>query len=230
MKAVLILSALLASAAIAAPADAAQVVLDGASVIGSSGNYDSRPASLIFDQQQTATVSDIGPAGNYQYWIAQEGGPANAFITVDLGAAYSLTGFDLFNTHNAGYGDRGTGDFTIVGGNSVTLSGGQYVLSGPTTVIASGTLAAVPNTDPIAGQSFTSLSSEAFRYIEFLPTSVASINPPCCSTNVYGLSELRVFGNLASAAPEPAAWSLMIAGFGLVGSTLRRRNAALRFA
>jgi hypothetical protein len=27
--------------------------------------------------------------------------------------------------------------------------------------------------------------------------------------------------------PEPAAWALMIAGFGLVGAALRRRTAAI---
>jgi hypothetical protein len=35
---------------------------------------------------------------------------------------------------------------------------------------------------------------------------------------------------LASAAPEPASWALMIVGFGLAGLTLRRRNALARAA
>ena len=34
----------------------------------------------------------------------------------------------------------------------------------------------------------------------------------------------------AAAVPEPASWALMIAGFGLAGATLRRRNTALRTA
>lgn len=33
--------------------------------------------------------------------------------------------------------------------------------------------------------------------------------------------------HVASAAPEPATWALLIGGFGLVGATLRRRNGAL---
>lgn len=34
----------------------------------------------------------------------------------------------------------------------------------------------------------------------------------------------------ASAVPEPASWALLIAGFGLVGATLRRRRAATGIA
>jgi choice-of-anchor A domain-containing protein len=37
-------------------------------------------------------------------------------------------------------------------------------------------------------------------------------------------------GISTGAIPEPAAWALMIVGFGLVGATLRRRRAALRLA
>ena len=36
--------------------------------------------------------------------------------------------------------------------------------------------------------------------------------------------------NLASAAPEPAAWGMMILGFGLAGATLRRRRVRIAFA
>jgi hypothetical protein len=37
-------------------------------------------------------------------------------------------------------------------------------------------------------------------------------------------------GLSASAVPEPASWALMIAGFGLAGATLRRRNRMARTA
>ncbi|MBM6577628.1 PEP-CTERM sorting domain-containing protein [Microvirga sp. SRT01] len=40
-------------------------------------------------------------------------------------------------------------------------------------------------------------------------------------------------GNLSftpGAVPEPAAWALMIGGFGMVGGTLRRRRARVQFA
>lgn len=40
------------------------------------------------------------------------------------------------------------------------------------------------------------------------------------------------FDNLASAVPEPAAWGMMILGFGLIGGVMRRRSVStkVRFA
>ena len=43
---------------------------------------------------------------------------------VALGQAYRLDHLDMYNTHNAQYNDRGTGNFNIIGGNSVSDSGG----------------------------------------------------------------------------------------------------------
>ena len=141
-----------------------------------------------------------------------------------MGAAYSLGSFDLFNTHNTQYGDRGTGAFTIIGGNTITGSAGDYVLSGSTTLLAGGTLTAAPVSDPISGQTFASLNSGDFRYLEFLPTSAASANAACCGSNVYGLNELRI-----SAVPEPATWALMILGFAGIGFTAYRRKNQTAF-
>ncbi len=202
-------------------AQASQLILAPSNVIGSSGSYGEGggynfTAGSIFSQQ-TGAVSDVFSAGSY--WLNPDGGPANAFITIDLGVAYSIGSFDLFNTHNTQYGDRGTGAFTIIAGNSIIGSAGNYVLSGPTSLLVSGLLSAAPVSDPISGQTFASLSAATFRYLEFLPTTVASANTSCCGANVFGLNELRV-----SAVPEPATWALMIIGFAGVGFTAYRRK------
>lgn len=39
-----------------------------------------------------------------------------------------------------------------------------------------------------------------------------------------GLDNLSLTGTLASTAPEPAAWAMMLTGFGLAGAILRRRG------
>ncbi len=39
-----------------------------------------------------------------------------------------------------------------------------------------------------------------------------------------GSQDLLVFTDLAGAVPEPSSWAMLIAGFGLVGATMRRRR------
>jgi hypothetical protein len=146
-----------------------------------------------------------------------DNGPVNAYITIDFGRSVALSSLTLYNTHNGPYGDRGTGNFDVFGGSSVT--GGQ--IDAPTLVL-SGTLAPQAINAPIAAQSFA--ASGTFRYISFNPTGVAVAGTSCCGTNNYGLNELRAFG----AVPEPQSWAPLIAGFGMVGASMRRR--ALRAA
>jgi hypothetical protein len=43
--------------------------------------------------------------------------------------------------------------------------------------------------------------------------------------NPAAVSHLMFFGTKGGAVPEPAAWAMMLAGFGLVGSAMRRRAA-----
>jgi hypothetical protein len=214
-----------ASALFAMPvaANATQIILAPVNVVGSSGFYDAccdfKPSNIL--DQQTGTVTEIGQNG---FWLNKDGGPADAYITVKIGSGndgVALTGFDLYNTHNGPYADRGTGDFSIFGSNFI--SGGQLVAP---TLILSGTLAAQNVNGGSIAQSF--LASGTYRYISFNPTSVAvgtdgiGNGVPCCGANNYGLTELRVFG-AAAAVPEPQSWVLLIAGFGLVGAAMRRR-------
>jgi hypothetical protein len=202
-----------AAALLALPvaASAAQLVLAPTNVIGSSGYYtlccSFEPGNIL--DQQTGTVTESFGGG---YWLNPDDGPANAYITIDLGRVSTLAGLTLYNTHNGIYGDRGTGNFSIYGSNSV--AGGQLVGA---SLIVSGTLAAASTEGPLAGQSFA--ASGSYRYISFNPTSVATSNAPCCGTNTYGLNELRV----NTAVPEPQAWALLVVGFGLVGATMRRK-------
>ena len=217
----------------AAPASAAQIVLTPASVIGDTGSYTfgstgtthhgDQPAGRIFDQQ-TGPITEVYTVG---YWINGDNGPANAFITIDLGAAYNLTSFNLFNTSNGFNGDRGTGAFSIAASNAIAVAGANgFTLAGPIVTIANGSLTAQSTSGFLTAQTFGTLSGTAFRYLQFLPTSVASANQIVNGIqNNYGLNELRVFGDRAAGAvPEPASWAMMIAGFSAIGFGLRNRR------
>ena len=51
------------------------------------------------------------------------------------------------------------------------------------------------------------------------------------SLSISELSQPYAFGgNISGVVPEPASWALMIAGFGLVGATMRRRRMATTIA
>lgn len=205
-----------------------QVLLSPSNVIGGSGSYGGNWQSGSFNatevlDQQTGPVTDIFTAS---YWLNPDNGPAGAYIVIDLGAAYHLTSLDLFNTHNTPYGDRGTGDFSIEAGNSVTnLGAAGFDLTGATTVILNATLLGVPISDPIAGQSFSLSDPGTYRYIKFEPHTVATSGNNCCGANNYGLNELKAFEGPVStdgAAPEPGPMALLASGLAAL-ALLRRK-------
>ena len=196
-------------------AQAAQIVLAPGSVYANSGEYSANySADNIFDQQLGA-INET--AQDDSYWLYPDSTPGAGSISIDLGAEYRLGSFDLFNTHNAFYNDRGTGNFSLVASNDPTFA--------TFTTVASGTLTAEAQGTPLSAQTYASSSNGLFRYVQFRATSVAAqTNGGAGYTySAYGLNELRVF-DAAAAVPEPAQWALMIGGFGLVGAASRRRR------
>jgi hypothetical protein len=205
---------------------AAQILLAPSDVIGSNGQYSGTfTASAILDHQ-TGSINE--PAQDGSYWLNSDNGPVNAYVVLDLGAMYHIVSFDLFNTHNANYGDRGTGDFSIEASNSIGAGPGGSVgfdLSGGIVTLVSGTLtSANPAGDPVAAQTFTSSDAGSYRYVRFSPHSVASFNAPCCGANNYGLNELRAFDGPVTATPEPA--SVVLLGLCLAALGLFRKQTA----
>ena len=64
----------------------------------------------------------------------------------------------------------------------------------------------------------------------FTFTSLANEGP---GNEFYGIDNILANATAATApsnVPEPGAWALMLGGFGMVGSALRRQRAAVRFA
>lgn len=212
------LFAALALASATFSAQAVQVVLTPASVIGSSGALSSNFAADNILDQQIGAVADTSRS---TYWLNPDNsGAATVYITIDLGAAYRIDELVLFNTHNDTWFDRGTGAFTILGGNAITTDGaGNFRVTGSTSTIVSGSLGAVSTTVPPA-QSFLVADTGTYRYLSFQPTSVAAFQTAPSST-AYGLNELRVF---ASAVPEPSQWAMFGVGLLAVGGVVKRRR------
>ena len=224
-----LLLAATAACLLAGSANAAQIVLSGASVVGATPSLSQTPwgADNIFDNQTGVIAPEV--AGDGSFWLS-DNLSALSYITIDLGDAYSNFNFELFNTHNAHYFDRGVGNFKIFASNQLSADGANgFTLGGAPQLLISGKM--VAETDNVFdAQTFATGPGAAYRYIQFRPTSVAANTP--FNPTAYGLNEMRVYGELGptgvSAAPEPASWAMMITGFGLAGATLRRRTR--RFA
>lgn len=208
-------------AAIGSKSQAAQIPLIPTDVIGGSVAYPGVPfntgqfnATQILDNQ-TGIVAEPTQNG---YWLNPDNGPADGYIVIDLGAANQISEIDMFNTHNSQFNDRGTGKFAITGANAVVdTGGGNFDISGPSTVILSATLTGQFG-DFITDQVFLLSDPGAYRYIRFDALSVAVGGTSCCGANNYGLNEIRLFNT-----PEPASISLF--GIGAAGLVARRRRA-----
>lgn len=212
--------ALVAGLLCATSASAIQLVLAPSNVVGSSGAYStSYSADKILDRQTTAPADTVG-----QYWVAQDSSSVSRFfITIDLGASYTLESLSFFNTHNGSSNDRGTGNFIILASNSVnTVGPGNFAVPVGSTQILSGTLTAAAGV-PVA-QSFAITDTNAFRYLSFEPRSVAVPGSPFSATS-YGLNELRVF---VSEVPEIHQWAMLLVGFVFLGCLTRLNPGTVR--
>ena len=136
-------------------------------------------------------------------------------LTLTGSAAINGTGNTLANTISGNIGDNvlngSTGVDTLVGG----AGNDTYVPDGGDTL----TEASNAGTDLVQSSVTLTLGTN----IENLTlTGPAALN----GTGNGGvfLDDISVV-----AAPEPAAWAMMLFGFGLVGSALRRRRARVRF-
>jgi hypothetical protein len=204
-----VVSLLAAIVILASALTASQISIGQSNVIGGSGSYSGSWNDPTFGaqnvlSQQTGSIHESFGNG---YWINPDNGPPDAYIVLDLGAQYQITSFELYNTHNGGYNDRGTGDFQIRAGNSLgVVTSNGFDLNGVLITITSGTLFADTDSNTnLTPQDFTVSNNGTYRYLRFEPLGVASSGAPCCGANVYGLNEIRVFGDIAG-VPEPATW------------------------
>ncbi len=161
------------------------------------------PASNITDGR----FDDTGSPSNWSFWLTPNGQMGSA--TIDLGSQYSIDSFQLQDTHNRGYNDRGTNAFDI----SVSSDGVNFA--------------------PVLADSF---SQSAWQNLSLVPeTSFAPVTGEFVKFNIDslygssgGLNELQVFGTPAAPVPEASttvSFGLLLM-LGLGGVLLARKKRA----
>lgn len=160
-------------------------------------------AGNLFNQQ-TGAVNVTTQQGNVWFGTDLAGaGPLNRWVTIDLGAAYSLSHIEVFNSNQS---DRGTGEISLYGANAIEVDTDPfngYTLTSPTLLINNASLTYAAGVNPIAGNVHTVGNQSAFRYLQIWTLSYA--NTPLSPTGT-GLAELRVFEFAPAPVPEPGTW------------------------
>jgi hypothetical protein len=150
-----------------------------------------------------------------------QGDPAS-----QLGGLFFLEGTETFLNYAAGFEDGFSFNYV-----SVSFSGSVGVYDG---LNGTGNLLATVNLSPNAG---TCPGYGA----GFCPFSAAGVTFEGIGRSISfgGVADQIVFDDITfgsdvpgpmPAVPEPASWAMMIAGFGLTGSALRRRRVKVAFA
>uniref|UniRef100_UPI003F6FCAAD PEPxxWA-CTERM sorting domain-containing protein n=1 Tax=Polymorphobacter sp. TaxID=1909290 RepID=UPI003F6FCAAD len=142
------------------------------------------------------------------------------------------TGFTLTS------GDNNAGGYTFLRGiadAAVTLSGSWTYLTldsggpefDPAGYVVNDMLVTLTNdADNIQSGVFSFDVDSGDRFGFFVRTLDGGFGP--ASLTISGLSPAYTLGG--NEVPEPASWAMLIAGFGLVGATLRRRRSVARLA
>ncbi len=226
-----------ATTAVAAPIN----IANGTSVIGGNSDYPNGNFNTggTYQTQNVTNGQNASPDNNTgsitepgqdgSFWLGRDNSSAGYFV-LDLLNPASIASFQLFNTRNGPYDDRGTGNFSITGSNVITNLGaspgaGFDIVGG--TVLASGTLTNQTYAGGFGAQGSTPLVSDSFnssdtvgtyRYLRFDALSIGAAADKGFGPAGVGLNEIRVF-----AVPEPA--SLTIVALGGIGLLARRRRA-----
>ena len=164
----------------------------------------------FLNANRSALTSFVNAGGHVLSNAAPNGGPG----TYDLGFGYTLTAYTYSGSAAltaqgiaAGLSANGAG--TSFTGNSfshaVTSGGtGACLVSGSEGCVFAGGVQG-QGAYYVGGQTTTNFQSDNGLQLR--------------------INQLKLVAGTASAVPEPAAWALMILGFGIIGSALRRRIA-----
>lgn len=131
---------------------------------------------------------------------------------------------DIFN--NTFLAQCGTAGVLAVGMQTGPLGGGPASFS-VTTTSCSGSPLLLTTGEEVLAVSGLQLPVNRGGFADSSHTFVTMLDPTLSAADRAALEAGLVSGKSALAAPEPAAWALMLTGFLAAGASLRRRRAAV---
>ncbi len=191
----------------AAPASAS-TLLSLNQPVTCSGYYSSGSEVFPCTNVDNGETGDTGSPYNWSFWLSPPDTGAGQYVTINLGAVDTITQIVVEDTHNRGYYDRGTEDFTI----GVSNDGVNF-----TTVVSSAFT--YSDWDNLTDVPFD--LSTSGQYVQF---TVVGPNP-CFGCSSVGLNEMSVYGSYGAPVPEPASIALLGLGLAGLGSIRRRKRA-----
>lgn len=171
-------------------------------------------ASPAFAQSITGTLN-FGALGGTNYFD-----PANGFVPAGFGNASGAT-VPIGAGVEFGFQDGAnldTADFTST---SLTISDQTLSTAGNFFMTFTSSTSGFFNNAAFASNGFGGTLSVTGNTLTF---SAPTFNTVATRTAVITFAGAGAV--VAGAAPEPAAWAMMLAGFGLAGVAMRRRRAA----
>lgn len=206
--------ALISATAVSAPAFAAETI--GAPTTDREWSDTASNLTLILSQAFTTA----GKLNSYSFFAEQAGDVTPLLFTRDTdGGTTNFTVSAIGTTRNVGAG-LSTFDFGAVSGSNIFGADSYFGFRTSSLGVVSfdyndGTVPGAfakqqRNGDPV-GSVFSFDAGDAG------PNTATGLNYRTYSINAT-----------ASAVPEPAAWALMIGGFGMVGGAMRRRKTSAK--
>jgi hypothetical protein len=154
--------------------------------------------------------------------------PGNAFAVFSAGAGAGLTSFRIDGYTTLDGVNCCTDTFTLNLNGTDILSGSWDMGGGGANVLffapAGSSISPHTNGFGLGGYTDISVPLSLLAGGNVLNFSYSGASQGLGDEG-WGLETILVTGN--SGVPEPAAWALMLAGFGMVGATLRRRAVAV---
>ncbi len=217
-----VIAAVFSTLVVASAASSAQaaVVLSWSAAdigLGQTANFNGRDPSVIagLTSNVTYTLSSIGNAG--KTWTFSYSVKNNSSSPV---TASRVSGFG-FNTNPDVVSASATGVYTHTArnGNVPILGTKEVCITGNN--CAGGASAGVTKGNTGVGTfSLTFATAPTLLKLSDLYVRYQSIN----TNRIQGGSAVGEAQTPTAGVPEPATWAMMIAGFGLVGASLRRRR------